>query len=277
MRSFVKLALLAAFGSLLFGCATPVQHDVNLQPGSTFKDCSNCPDMVVVPAGSFVMGSPPDEEGRDGDEGPQHPVTFAKAFAIGKFEVTVDQYRYYTTQRGIGSLNWHVAGYAAAPDGNYPVYWLSWYDANDYVRWLSERTGKQYRLLSEAEWEYAARAGAPNVVPLEPDDTKIQPGGPQPVPSEDTFPVGSFKPNAFGIYDMTGNIPEWTEDCYVDSYTSAPADGSAVEGTCDRRVARGGYTFSTEEFQRIANRKRNYAIDRYAGYPTGFRVARVLP
>lgn len=277
MRSFVRLGIIVALGSFLLGCATPVQHDVNLKPGATFKDCVNCPDMVVIPAGSFVMGSPPDEDGRQGDEDPQHRVTITKTFAVSKFEVTLDQYRYYTNERGIGSVNWHVSGYSATPDGDYPVFWLSWYDANDYVQWLSRQTGKQYRLLTEAEWEYAARAGTPNTVSLEPVSTKTRQGNPQPVSSEDTFPVGSFQPNAFGVYDMTGNIPEWTEDCYIRGYASAPSDGSAVEGACERRVVRGGYTFSGEEFQRIANRKRSYAVDRNSGSPIGFRVARVLP
>ena len=187
------------------------------------------------------------------------------------------QYQRFTEETGKGGQDWQVRGRPAVPDDHYPVYWISWHDAQDYVRWLSSHTGQHYRLLTEAEWEYAARAGNANTHAWEPQETQVRGVQPGRWWYHDTVPVGGFSPNDFGLYDMTGNIPEWVEDCYAPNYTGAPGDGSAVVGDCKQRVVRGAYNFSRPEFARIANRDWNYAVNRMTGNPTGLRIARDLP
>jgi formylglycine-generating enzyme required for sulfatase activity len=233
--------------------------------------------MVTIPAGTFLMGSPASEAGRQADEGPQHQVTIAKAFAVSEFEISNDDYRRYTEATGKGGDGWRRYAADNPQFGRYPVFWVSWEDARDYAQWLSQKTGKTYRLLSEAEWEYAARAGAPVSQAWEPADTRAARRELIDTETQDTFPAGSYQPNGFGLHDMTANIPEWVQDCYSDDYSSAPNDGSAVLGNCPKRVVRGGYNVSAPEFQRIANRDWGYAINREFGNPTGFRVARSLP
>jgi formylglycine-generating enzyme required for sulfatase activity len=269
-------ALLMLLGTLLAGCDASTPLGNNPSPGRIFSDCSGCPEMVVIPAGSFEMGSPPNEVGRQQDEGPQHRVTIAMPFAVGRFEVTTAQYRLFATETGRPMGTWNLGTTSDVTSGNYPVRWVSWLDAQAYVSWLSKRSGKHYRLLSEAEWEYTARAGNTDR-PWEPDDTRHGRVGVEFDRFHETSPVGSYEPNAFGVFDMTGNIPEWTEDCYQSDYSQSPADGSAVEGSCAKRVVRGAYNFSAPEFQRVANRDWNYAVDANEGNPTGFRVAMSLP
>lgn len=267
--------LLALLTGLLSSCATGQRSDASLSPGQTFSDCPDCPQMVVVPAGNFEMGSPVTEVGRGADEGPQHQVVLSRPFAVGRFEVTTAQYRLFASETARTAGTWSLRNTSESTAGNYPVRWVSWVDANAYVSWLSARTGKHYRLLTEAEWEYAARAGSDS--PWEPDGTRQGRVGIEFDRYQDTVPVGTYEPNAFGIFDMTGNIPEWVEDCYGADYRGAPSDGSAVEGKCAKRVVRGAYNFSERAFQRIANRDWNYAADDNTGNPTGFRVARSLP
>jgi formylglycine-generating enzyme required for sulfatase activity len=274
------------FGCLLAGCAAPAPVAVNVSPGSTFKDCANCPEMVALPTGSFTLGSPPQQQNGVDQQQTSAPqrVKIIKSYAVSKFEITVDQYRQYAEDRGFESVNWHVARYAASPDDAFPVIWLSWNDAVDYVQWLSQHTGHHYRLLTEVEWEYVALAGGLNADLSEPADTKASQENDQLPKSETTFRVGTFRPNAFGIYDMTGNIPEWTADCYTNGPSvqttagaSAAMTASPMAGACDQRVIKGTYNFNPPEYYQISYRSWNHAEDRYASPPAGLRIARDLP
>ena len=182
--------------------------------------------MIVVPAGSFMMGSPSTEKGRYDNEGPQHLVTFARPFAVSKFEVTFDEWdtcvAYGDCAQGISDSGWGR--------GQRPVINVNFDDAQRYVAWLSRMTGKPYRLLSEAEYEYAARAGTQTAYPWGDEignrNANCDGCGSQ-WDGKQTAPVGSFPPNQFGLHDMIGNVFEWTEDCFHNNYERAPADGSA--------------------------------------------------
>jgi formylglycine-generating enzyme required for sulfatase activity len=237
-----------------------------LKPTDVFKECDKCPEMVVVPAGNFLMGSPDDENGRAKDEGPQHAVKIGKPFAVGKFHVTVDQFAAFVRATGhdAGSKCWTVEGGKEqersgrswrnpgfAQAGSHPAVCLSWNDAKAYVDWLAQKTGQPYRLLTEAEWEYAARARTTarqysrysfgndekglchfaNGADWKARDTIDGAKNWTTAPCDDgyayTSPVGSFAPNGFGLYEMQGNAWQWTADCYHDSYDGAPLDGSA--------------------------------------------------
>ena len=272
----------------------------------TFRDCAECPEMVVIPAGEFVMGSPEGEEGRDSDEGPQHTVRIGRPFALGKFEVTRGEFGAFVRESGHqasgcrvytgsawendASKGWRDPGYEQTERD--PVACVSWDDAVAYLAWLSRKAGAAYRLASESEWEYAARAetttarfwgedadrgcGYANAADLSAkreysdwtvancDDGYAQ-----------TAPVGSFAANAFGVYDMLGNVWEWTEDCWNGSYAGAPADGSAWRsGDCGPRVLRGGSWDSKPRSVRAAYRFR-YGAE-FRDFNLGFRVARTL-
>jgi formylglycine-generating enzyme required for sulfatase activity len=259
-----------------------------IKPASAFRDCRDCPEMLVVPAGSFMMGSPDSEPGRFDNEGPQHRVTLVRAFAIGKYEVTVAEFRAFENDSGIdlgggdgssgSDCDWQAPDFSQTD--RHPVVCMSWHDANAYVAWLSQKTGKRYRLLTESEWEYAARAGTATSYfwGSDPRDlceyangngTTCQDG------YDDTAPVGSYKPNAFGLYDMAGNAWEWVQDCFSVSYERTPIDGSAAtDVVCAARALRGGSWYYNPQNLRSANRQ---------GWPVrrrendfGFRVARTL-
>ena len=225
--------------------------------------------MVAVPAGSFNMGSPASEEGREADEGPQHPVTIARGFAAGKYEVTFAEWDACVADGGCGVYRPDDNGWGR---GNHPVIDVSWDDAKSYVTWLSRKTGKQYRLLSESEWEYAARARTAtsyywgNTA----EATYAKYGS-----SDGTAAVGSYRPNSFGLYDMLGNVWEWTEDCYHASYSGAPGDGSAwTSADCSQRVLRGGSWSYNPNNLRSAYRLSFSPGNRVNFF--GFRVARTL-
>jgi len=240
----------------------------NPKPGDTFRDCVDCPELVVLPAGSFDMGSSSEYEN------PMHRVTFAKPFAIGRHEVTFGEWdkcvdeggcKYRPDDRGWGR-------------GERPAVNLSWLDAKAFVSWLSQKTGKAYRLPSEAEWEYAARAGTNtsywwgrDVGSRQANCRECNTGEPQ-----RTTPVGSFKPNGFGLFDTAGNVAEWMEDCWNDNYRGAPRDGTAwMSGQCRLHVLRGGAFDSQARSLRSTSRFR-YDVDvRYIA--NGFRVVRELP
>ncbi|MEZ6030779.1 MAG: SUMF1/EgtB/PvdO family nonheme iron enzyme [Hyphomonadaceae bacterium] len=237
------------------------------------------PVMVVVPGGAFTMGSPDKEAGRYEDEGPQRRVT-VPAFAAGKYEVTWDEYEQC------------VADDACAPardDGwgkaDRPVTDVSWHDARAYVDWLSSRTGATYRLLSEAEWEYAARAGTITPFSFGATISTAQANyngdytygsGKKGLYREQTTPVGSFPANAFGLHDMHGNVAEWVEDCYEENYSSGqPSDGRAlINGSCSSRVLRSGSWKSGPRGLRSAYRDAYIPTNRFSIF--GFRVARTL-
>ena len=268
-----------------------------------FRDCPACPEMVVVPAGKFTMGSPAKENGRHDDEGPQHEVALARAFAAGRSEVTRGQYRAFLRASGrqpsggcysssgqLGSKNWENPGYPQTDE--HPVVCVSHEDGEHYVEWLSKETKQSYRLMSESEWEYAARAGTTtsrywgngeqepcrhaNVA----DRTSKQKYNWSPTfDCEDgyaeTAPVGTFKANGFGLQDMLGNVWEWVEDCYNKTYDGAPRDGSAwVADNCSSRVFRGGGWNYFPQVVRSAYRSRNSPGFRFVGL--GFRLARTL-
>ncbi len=238
------------------------------------RDCPECPEMVVVPAGSFMMGSPPYEQGRNDDEGPVHHVTFRAPFAAGRYEVTFAEWDACSAAGGCG----HRPEDYGWGRGDRPVVDVSWEDAKGYVQWLSRRTGKEYRLLSEAEWEYAARAGAETAYSWG-DAIGVNLANCDGCGSQwdfsKTAPVGSFGANAWGLHEMHGNIYEWTEDCWNGSYRGAPSDGSAwLSGDCAKRVLRGGSWFLSPAFLRAAFRIRITTGNRNGGI--GFRVARTL-
>jgi formylglycine-generating enzyme required for sulfatase activity len=254
---------------------SPAQEKA-LKPKDTFRECANCPEMVVVPAGSFTMGSPTSEPGHSADETPQHTVTIARQFAVGRFEVTFDEWYACAADGGCN-------GYKPADEGwgrgRRPVINVSWDDAEAYVGWLSKTTGKPYRLLSGSEYEYATRAGTQTAYPwgnaIGTNNANCHACGSQ-WDAKQTAPVGSFAPNGFGLYDMVGNVREWTEDCYHDTYRGAPTDGSAwIEGgNCYDRVVRGGSFLLAPAFLRSASRYW-FTTDYRLRY-LGFRVARTL-
>lgn len=233
------------------------------------------PKMVRIPPGKFLMGSPGTELGRESNESPQHEVSIAYAFEIGQYEVTFDEYDAFAkdTQRKLPS----DSGWGR---GKRPVINVTFHDAQAYVQWLSKQTGKQYRLPTESEWEYAARAGTQmrywwgdeighNNANC--DGCRSEWGGKQ------TAPVGSFEANAFGLHDTAGNVWEWMQDCWHDHYDNMPTDGSAWlekdDGNCTHQVARGGSWFNSPLGLRSANRGGDGG---WAGELLGFRIARVL-
>lgn len=300
----------ALAGSAMAQAQTP-------EPVTSFRDCSEgCPEMVVVKPGTFTMGAPAGEEARvnlpnqlRGLAVPQHAITIQHKFAIGKFDVTRDEYAQFVaeTQRpdadscitndASGGFittngNWHAPGFPQT--GGDPVVCVSWDDAQAYVAWLSAKTGQVYRLPTEAEWEYAARAGTTTARygsdnPLEfcrytnvgdLDYSEQHPGdrGVNRACRDGyafTSPAGSFPPNQFGLYDMLGDVLEWTEDCWNANYGGAPADGTAWHsGRCDLRIARGGSWDADLSVVTSAHRRGLFTSWRVTSF--GFRVARTL-
>jgi len=241
--------------------------------GQSFRDCTDCPDMVIIPAGSFVMGSPLSEPGRNDNEGPQHLVTISTPLAVSMYVVTFAAWDACAATHGCPNVADDGMG-----RGLKPVVNVSWDQAGKYVEWLSRRTGLRYRLLSESEWEYAARAGSPTLYfwgdEVGENNANCNGCGSK-WDADQTSPVGSFKPNAFGLYDMNGNVWEWVGDCYRDSYAGAPADESMrVSDICNRRVVRGGSWTSIPRYARSAFR---FSLAKsYAFNDLGFRVARTL-
>jgi formylglycine-generating enzyme required for sulfatase activity len=290
----------------------PVTDLSEPKPWEVVRDCPHCPELVVVSAGEFVMGS--SKEDIDNglgatNEGPQHRVFIKHPVAVGRFEVTRDQFetfvrasgykigdRCYTlennTPRERADRSFRNPGYAQS--GVHPAVCVNWRDAKAYVEWLSQSTGKTYRLLSETEWEYVARAGSTLPYGFGKDATevcKFANGADQSaklamLPTDYAYmnctdsypytaPVGSFKANAIGLFDLLGNVWEWTEDCFYDDYLTAPSDGSARAGAgCQARAVRGGSWFSTGKSLRPAVRAKATDSARYDD--VGFRVARVL-
>jgi formylglycine-generating enzyme required for sulfatase activity len=269
----------------------PAQNISTAKPGAlagaaSFQeiwDIPQGPQLVVIPAGEFTMGSPASEVDRGTFEYPQHRVVIAHPFAIGKYDITFEQWDACVADGGCGGYRPDDQGWGR---GSLPVMNVSWFDAKAYVDWLSHKTGKTYRLPSEAEWEYAARAGT---------STAFWWGG---AASHDyanygadqcckglaagrdrwegTSPVGSLPANAFGLFDMSGNVMQYVDDCWHPKYDGAPADGSAWnEDRCGMRILRGGAWNSVPGFMRSADRIWILANSRYN--LMGFRVARSLP
>ena len=263
---------------------SPAQRDpAAVRAGETFRDCDGCPEMVVIPAGSFTMGSPASEPGHDSEEEPQHQVDIARAFAAGKYEVTFDEWDACVREKG--------CSYSPSDNGRgrgkRPVINVSHRDAKMYTAWLSRKSSRNYRLLTEAEWEYVARAGTTtafssgaSITPQQANyaTTFSYAGSPVATSPRNAVPVGSYAPNAFGLYDVHGNVWEWTEDCWHASYSGAPSDGSArTSGECSQRVTRGGSWDSVPQSLRSAFRGKSTAsfrISEYGGHVVGFRVSR---
>ena len=244
--------------------------------GTLFRDCEECPQMVVLPSGSFMMGSPDGEEGRQEDESPRHLVTIGYRLAVGVYEVTFDEWDACVSAGGCGG---YVPGGEGWGRGERPVIHVSWEDARSYESWLSKRTGVTYRLLSESEWEYAARAGTTTRYSwgdeIGANRANCNGCGSRWDKGDRTAPVGWFAPNAWGLYDMHGNVKEWVRDCWNDHYLRAPADGSAWErGKCSERVLRGGSWYYSPWGLRAAYRGRYYTGGRFIS--DGFRIARTL-
>jgi formylglycine-generating enzyme required for sulfatase activity len=253
----------------------PAAQERALKPRNTFKECTNCPVMMVVPAGRFTMGSPASEPGRDSDEGPPHTVTIAQQFAVGKNQLTFDEWDACVADDGCHAYRPPDQGWGR---GTRPVINVSWDVANAYVEWLAKKTGKPYRLLSEAEYEYVARAGTMTAYPwgdaIGTNNANCDGCGSK-WDGKQTASVGSFAANGFGLNDMVGNVWEWTQDCYHDSYNGAPADGTAwTSGVCTRRILRGGSWGDLPRFLRSAVRDGN-STD-YQINLIGFRVGRTL-
>ncbi len=250
-----------------------------LPKGQPFWDCvktsadysEHCPAMVAVPAGEFMMGSPESEKDRQEDEGPRHKVAFKAPFAVAMHDVTFDQ---YDACVAAGRCK-HAAFDHEWGRGRRPVIDVNWRDAQDYVAWLSDMTGQTYRLLSEAEWEYAARAGRQTHWFFGDDEAKLVDCAWFTANSDGkTHPVGEKKPNAFGLYDMHGNVWQWCADTWHENYRGAPEDGSVWKGGDERRVLRGGSWYNDPLYCRSARRGGNDATNRSIN--VGFRVARTL-
>ena len=251
------------------------------QPGTRIRDCEACPDLVVVPAGSFMMGSPASEWGRFNNEGPQRRVTIAEPVAVGVYEVTFREWDACVSEGGCNGYRPDGWGWGR---GGRPVINVSWDDARAYVKWLSQRTGKHYRLLSESEWEYVARAGTTGPFhtgstissdQANYDSSYTYGSGQKGRYRGQTVQVGTLAPNAFGLHEVHGNVWEWTQDCWNDSYTGAPTDSRAWEtGECERRVLRGGSWGDVPWLLRSADRGKNDSSIR--DLKIGFRIARTL-
>lgn len=320
---------------LLMLVVGPAFGQKKYKTGQTFRDCPSCPEMVVIPEGNFMMGSPDDEAGRlsnpDGGpvEGPRKLVHI-KQFAAGRFDITKEQWAVFAkeTSRPAGGncgwsklpqedstqpwlpladANWNHVGFAQ--DSTHPVVCISWNDAHDYAEWLGKKTGFSYRLLSEAEWEYADRAGTttPYYWGQKADHSHANYGtdsvnGIGFISGRDqwlyTSPVGSFPPNSFGLYDMNGNVWQWVDDCFSTTYSATPDDGSAnrtdvlldsagkfdwmlKKNACAFHISRGGCSADSPPLLRSAYRNwggipgaMNPDLSRSAGL--GFRVAKSL-
>ena len=274
----------------------------SVELGDRFRDCAACPQLVPVPASSLALGSVEREE-LYAAERPLHQVTIGSPLAVGVHEVTVAEFGRFVDATGHATghscwsrenhepesrigRGWRDPGFPQA--ASHPVVCVNWHDAQRYARWLSERTGERYRLPSESEWEYVARAGMPRVWRNETHQCAYANGSDasanQLVPWEAaqcddsyarTAPVGSFPANAWGLHDVLGNAAEWTQDCWNESYAGAPIDGRAWErGECARRVLRGGAHSFVRTKLRFAHRDATNSGNRGDIY--GFRVVRTL-
>lgn len=239
-----------------------------LKPGDTFRDCPDCPEMIVVPGGLYTMGSPAAEKGRFPDEGPERQVTL-QAFAVSKTEISFAEWDACANSGGCAGFYPPDRGFGR---GAKPVIGVSWNDAQAYLRWLNGRhQGRAYRLLSEAEWEYVARAGT--TTPFATGKTVTAAAARFGVKS--TVDVASLPANPFGLHEVQGNAAEWVADCYVPSYEGAPGDATAVDrAPCAQRVYRGGSYMTPAANLRSANRRRADPDQRTGDL--GFRIARPI-
>ena len=315
MRShlFGRLIVMGCFFPAL-ATASDTAHTSFPPARDQFRDCDACPEMVIVPAGRFLIGSPSEEPGRGQDEGPQTEIIFDRAFAVGRYEITRAQYEAFlrgtghkvsggcvTDRRKPGTwaaddqTNFEDPGFEQDP--THPAACVSWNDAVAYVAWLNARTDGGYRLLSEVEWEYVARAGSTAAYPWGSsihDGCKSMNGYDETILAKkgdlykgeavtyaacsdgfvNSSPVGSFKPNAFGVYDMIGNMGEWIADCATPSYAGMRQDGISEGGDCTKRMVRGGSWGSQPRQLRSAERYRYRPTD--LDDSIGIRVAKSM-
>jgi formylglycine-generating enzyme required for sulfatase activity len=308
---FVAMGTLYLFGlpqstASLAPVAISMSPNTLAPPFAAFRDCEDCPEMVALPAGEFLMGSPDAESERRSVEGPPRRVAIAKPFAIGKFEITMEQFSAFVADAGMALGEQcreiiSVSGASArwgAPEASYrkpgfqvtgknPVVCMSWHDAQAYVAWLGRRTGKAYRLPTEAEWEYAARAGTRTGYSFGNDAAELcayakfadlaspfgwHGGCRSPIATYGTIPVGSLHPNPWGLFDMYGNAWEWVDDCWTPNAMEIPTDGSAFSRPgCEIGVIRGGSWAAGFGRSRSASRWPMPAAEHYQH--VGFRVA----
>ena len=289
------------------------ESEMALVEKDRFKECTACPELVVVPSGEYMMGSPDDELDRTNNEGPQHRVKIPQRFAVGKLMVTRDEFEKFVIETDYATgdkcftledkkvedrtgRSFRNPGFKQ--DGTHPVVCINWDDAKAYVAWLSKKTGKLYRLLSESEWEYIARAGtktpfwwgssiSTNDANYDGNSTYGSEGSKGEF-RQKTVPADMFKPNPWGLYQVSGNVFEWVEDCWNDTYQYAPSDGGVrmagnwagrsdtdvSAGGCSRRVRRGGAWNVGAQMLRSAYRESRPALVR--GSNVGLRVARPL-
>jgi len=262
MVKMQTLVVIAALAGSLWILIEPSSGRNPTPVGATFKDCSACPEMVIIPAGTFMMGSPASEQRPT--ESPQRLVRIGRELAVGKFEVTFDEWDACVREVGCS----HRPDDGGWGRGHRPVINVSWNDAKQYVEWLSRKTGRNYRLPSEAGWEYVARGGTTTAYAygdfISPEQANYY--------SRKTLPVGSFAPNTFGVYDLHGNVWEWTEDCWNENYAGGPTNGDAWQsGDCSHHVVRGGSWDDYPWFLRSAERSSGVATTRLNDL--GFRAA----
>ena len=298
---------------LIACCSAAAAQPAELAAGTVVRDCAVCPELVVIPPGSFDMGTPLDarEIQLDRGEGPPVPITIGYKFLMGRTEVTHGQFRQFADETGYPArggcrvwdgefaerddATWRNPYQPAEPRDDHPVGCVSWDDAQAYLAWLSEKSGTEYRLPTEAEWEYAGRAGTTTARfwgelanqacsyanTYDMDAAEVFPFPWSPAGCRDGYPdlapVASFEANAFGLYDMIGNVWEWSQDCFAPTHVGRPNDGSPWEwggGGCQQRTVRGGAWMTAPERARIAWPGRD-PRERLMGY-CGFRVARDL-
>jgi formylglycine-generating enzyme required for sulfatase activity len=275
------------------------QSEIALVEKDQFRECAACPEMVVMPSGEYTMGSPDDEADRLSNEGPQHKVKIPRRFAVGKLKVTRDQYETFVNETSYtggdkcftledgkaeerGNRSFRHPGFDQ--DGKHPVVCINWDDAKAYVAWLSKKTGKLYRLLSESEWEYVARAGSKtpfwwgasiSTDQANYDGNSIYGNGAKGQYRQKTVPADMFEANPWGLSQVHGNAFEWVEDCWNETYQYAPSDDwIRLAGNCSRHVRRGGAWNIAAKTLRSAYRENRPALTR--GSNLGMRVARTL-
>ncbi len=280
-----------AYALFLIITFIPMAHSEDRAVGSVFTDCPECPDMVVLPAGDFIQGSDKVESGHV-DEKPQRKVTIARPLAVSKFETTFAQW-----DACVADGKCPKADDAGFGRGQFPAVNIAWPEAKAYAAWLSAKTGKSYRLLSESEFEYAARGGTQTAWYWGGNESKSKScefanlhdeSGKKAHPNyvwshvlcddgaAENNEVGKYKANAFGLHDMMGNVREWVDDCHQAGYVGAPDNGSVRkhDGACEKRVVRGGAWLDGASTARSAYRYSE--VEGMRNYQTGFRLARDL-
>lgn len=282
----IRLGMFFFKNCSLILCVSVVYCAIAADEPVAFSDCDACPMMVLIPQGSFELRVPPWGPGRPNDEGYFYPVTFAKGYAIGKYEITVLDWRLCVADSACPPLEM-----GGSDRDQIPVFNVTWSEANRFAKWLSKKTGFIYRLPSNAEWEYAARAGLGMNrhfdIPAKAlcnfsntyDQTAHQEyqSGSEFVPCSDGYhefaPVGQFAPNAFGLHDVIGNMSEWTEDCVSPDWRGAPLDGTAwLKGDCSLRGFRGGSWLNNEPYYLVESSRFRYSGSR--ADDLGFRLVR---